>query len=368
MTPQDAVDLVAKAKRFHLVLAPSCKAFANLRPTFLDQGDVVLSVEEVLRADALVQADLVMITGIEAADRARTDATNLLAPLRERVTQLIEAGSSVILLSKYPKMRYPDVPGSSLLQDASDFHPRTRAVATDDHPLLAMPAWADGVDEVDFLTELVSELGTPLVARLDQVLFESPLRPSEALSDLASPELDALYFAGLVIPSGDTFAWTIPRALDALKAAVANTLASTTSPPRDLALTYEYLWKIERRARSALRAKAIQTWGNNWKDSLTNPTYSQRVFDRAGEVAYPGVRRVTNIRDPLEWLSLGELLALREEKPALGDLGMPVTHWRRLAIEVMPIRNQVSHMRLTKPGDLVTLKQWDAVLARFLNG
>lgn len=226
--------------------------------------------------------------------------------------------------------------------------------------------WMRLVTSLAFLTELVAELGTALVARLDQVLFESPLPPSEALSELYPSELDALYFAGLIQPAGDRYGWSIPGAIADLKEAVANSLAATMSPPRDLALAYELLWKIERRVRAALRARAIDQWGSNWKDSLVNPDYFQRVLDRAGEVAYPGVRRVQSLRDPLEWLTLGELLALRNEKAPLGDLGMSATYWRRLAGEVMPIRNQVSHMRLTKPGDLVRLKQWDAILVGFL--
>jgi len=86
-----------------------------------------------------------------------------------------------------------------------------------------------------------------------------------------------------------------------------------------------------------------------------------------GDVAYPGVKKVGLIRDPLEWLTLGELLALRAEKKQVGDLGLDALTWRRLEVDVMPIRNQISHMRLTKPGDISTLKNWDAVLKRRLN-
>lgn len=367
MTSEVAADLVAKARLFHLVIAPTGKAFSNFRQEFTDECETVYSLAEALSDEPPPHGDLVLITDIEKVDVAGIGESNALGPLRERVTQFIRGGASVILLSQYPKMRYPDAPGSSLLHDARDYHPRMRPVAPGDHRLHPLPGWDASQGEATFLTELVAELGTALVARLDQLLFENPLPPSEALSELSASELDALYFAGLIQPAGDRYGWSIPSAIQDLKEAVANSLAATMSPPRDLALAYELLWKIERRVRAALRARAIDEWGGNWKDSLMNPNYFQRVLERARELAYPGVSRVRRLRDPLEWLTLGELLSLRDEKTPLGDLGMSATYWRRLAAEVMPIRNQVSHMRLTKPGDLVKLKQWDAILIGFLN-
>lgn len=363
---EPAADLVAKAKRFRLVLAPCGRAFANLRQSFIDECESVLSLEDALDLKSPPGTGLVMITGLEEVDRKKADESNPLGALRERVNQMLETGSSVILLSRYPKMRYPDVVGSSLLEDACDFHPPTRETAQADHRLHPLPSWDSSLDDVAFLTDLVAELGTPLVARLDQILFENPLRPSDALSDLSAPERDALYFAGLIRPSNDKFIWSIPDAIEDLKGAIANCLAATLTPPRDLALAYESLWKIERRIRAAFRTRAIDQWGGSWKDSLVNPSYSKRVLERAGEVAYPTISKVNATRDPLEWLTLPELLAMREEKTQLGDLGMSATYWRRLANEVIPIRNQVSHMRLTRPGDLAKLKQWDAILSQRL--
>ena len=367
MTRDEAAELVAKAKLFHLVLAPVGKAFSNLSQSFLETCDVVCSLEEILEVEPLPKRSVVAVVGIEAADHGMSEDRNPLGPLRERVTQMMEDECSVILLSRYPKLRFPIVPGSSLLDDARQYHPGMRSTSESGHRLNALPAWDADSNELDFLTELVGELGTPLVARMDQVLFESVLNPTESLSILSAPERDALWFAGLIQPFEDGFAWSIPLALGDLKDAIANCLAATMEPPGDLSRSYEWLWRIERRIRAALRARAVALWGSGWKESLLNASLRKEAIGRASEVAYPGIKKLNPIRDPLEWLTLGELLALREEKTALGDLGMSSIYWRRLRDELGPIRNQISHMRLTRPGDLMKLKEWDAILARMLD-
>lgn len=360
-------DLLAKVERFHLVIAPSSKAFGNFRQDFIDACDTAMTLEEAVRSEPAVYSGLVIITGVEKVEFiGSADGGASLGVLRKRVNAMIAAGSTVVLLSAYPKIRYPEVPGSSILHDACDYHPPLREISGEVHRLGVFPAWDGSEGEITFLTGLVDELGAPLVARLDQILFESPLHHSDVLSDLSSQELSALYFAGLVCPAGEHYRWSIPNAMHELKEAVANSLAGLVTPPRDLSQAYETLWKIERRIRAAIRARAIDQWDKSWKDALMHPEYFERVLDRAGDVAYPGVAKIGAVRDPLDWLTLGELLALREQKTPLGNLGMNNTYWRRLAAEVMPIRNQVSHMRLIKPGDYARLRQWEAILRKCL--
>jgi hypothetical protein len=365
-SPDPAQELVAKARTYRLVLAPSGKAFANLSRSCVDSCDTVLPLAEAVALESVPDAQLVLITDLEAAD-TQAGEWNPLGLLRQRVNEMLDGGASVILLSRYPRIRYPEVAGSSLLEDARDYHPPFRESNRGAHRLHALPAWEAGLDEEEFLTDLVSELGVSLAARLDQILFECPLNPTDAIGELSSPERDALHFAGLIRPVNDSkYGWSIPKAIPDLKEAVANVLASSLAPPRDLAAAYELLWRIERRIRAALRARAIQQWGSEWKSSITSPNYVNKILKRAGEVAYPDIRKVTTTRDPLEWLTLAELLALRQEKEQIADLGMEAIFWRRLETEVMPIRNQVSHMRLTKPGDLGKLKHWEAILTRRL--
>lgn len=367
MSHADADELAHKANLYNLVLAPSGRAFAHLLEAFSERCDATFTMSSVLGITAPPpEISLILITGIEDAD-THWDAgsPNPLGPLRAKVSELLDLGKTVILVSRYPRLRYPKVPGSSLLEDARLFHPCLRTSVPTDHPLHALPSWDPALDEVEFLTDLVSELGTTLAARLDQILYESPHSPQDALSELSSDELDGLHFSGLVTPESGQHKWSIPRGIWPLKDAVANCLASTVSPPRDLGLAFELLWKIERRVRSAMRYQAVRVYGTGWKVSLMHPEYDAKVPDRAA-MSYSRIPPIKNLRDPLEWLTLPELLKLRVDKQSLGTLGLNKSYWPRLSHDVVPIRNQLSHMRFLKPGDLTKLRQWDAILAQHL--
>lgn len=368
MSHPEAEDLAQKANLFNLVLAPAGRAFAHLQEPFGERCDAILTMTEVLAmAEPPQGASLILITGIEKADiHWEAGSPNPLAPLRTRVSEFLDVGISVVLTSRYPRLRYPKVPGSSLLEDARLFHPPLRVAARSEHRLHALPAWDPQLDEVEFLTEVVLDLGVTLVARLDEILYESPHSPQDALGDLSSDELDGLRFAGLVMPDGVRHAWSIPRGIAPLKEAVANCLAATVVPPRDLGHAFELLWKIERRIRSALRHQARQLWPTDWRVALMHPDYEDRVLERARAVSYAHSTAIKTIRDPLEWLTLPELLKLRGDKQRLGSLGLNSLYWPRLASDLIPIRNQISHMRFLKPGDLTRLKQWEAILAQHL--
>lgn len=362
-------DLVAKKARiFKLVLAPRGRAFGDLEGQLARRCDVALSMSDAISmTDSPANARLVMISGIEEADlQFAAGSSHPLGQLRKRVTHFLNDGISVVLLSRYPRLRYPVVPGSSLLEDARHYYPRLRDSSEGDHFLQPMPGWDPSLDEIDFLTEIVMEIGPLLAARLDQILFESPLSPRDALAELSPSELDALRFAGLVTPRDERYGWSIPQGVAQLKEALANCLAATVVPPRDLGHAFEFLWRIERRIRAAIRKKAQSEWGSNWKVSLVRPEFEDQILVRARGVAYNKVARIAAVRDPLEWLTLPELLKLREDKVKLGHLGLDRTFWPRLASDVVPIRNQVSHMRFLMPGDVEKLRRWDALLAQNL--
>jgi len=76
-----------------------------------------------------------------------------------------------------------------------------------------------------------------------------------------------------------------------------------------------------------------------------------------------GARTINEIRNPLEWLSLGELLELVERPPCDG-LGLTAVEWRRFKQDVLPVRNRLSHMRLLKRGDKEVAQQWLTILRR----
>jgi len=282
---------------------------------------------------------------------------DLLAPLRERVFSEIDDGIRFILLSRAPKIAFPDVPGSSLLDDASFAHGPTFAGRFDSVPTCDV----DGRSVDAVLRESLAELGPEVCASLDRVIFESMLLGTEALNSLVARELEALDGAGITTKGHGVRQWAFPRQLVSLKEALSSVLGSQHGAQPQLADVSSGLWTIERLLRSAVRDRACAAWGKQWKKQLLNPTLQAQVLDRARESAYLAATGIGQLRDPLEWLSLGELLQLRDN-PTIGNLGLDAAIWRNFSVQVMPIRNRTAHMRNLHPRDAVDVLKWLRVL------
>lgn len=367
MTAESISDLISsKLRRHRLAIVSTGTAFKCYRDEVTSLCDGTMTVAEFLAAGTPAVRSLV-ITDLEYACTPDGLATLSLGALRARVDEALEAGTAVLLASAYPKMRYPEVPGSSLLDDASTVHLPLKPSRAGE-PLSCFPSWTADVKTSDWMKSLLDELGLDLISRLDEVLYESQLPPIDALNALAPNELDSLYFAGLIRPSGEAYGWASSGMLPVLKEAVASVLANSTSITSDLPTVFELLWQIERRIRAVYRQTAIDVWGDQWKEvCLASEDLKRKVLLRAGDFAYRGVKKLSVLRDPLEWLTLSELLNLRQEKAgSVGDFGIDPTLWRTFALEVLPIRNQVSHMRLTRPRDLLTLKAWANLMRKQL--
>ncbi len=365
MSTEDCLDSVSsKLSQYPLVLVPSTTAFGRMTADVAALCDEQLTVDEYLETPVPTARCSICVTDLESICRKGGGGgrPHPLGLLRAKTDELLAGGSRVVMLSKYPRIRYPKVPGSSVLEDAKVVHLPLLPEASGD-PLGRFPGWRAGDDPVAWLRDVVGELGLELAARLDEALFESPQPPREALNALRSVELDALYFAGLIVPGVTDFEWSSSGLIKPLKEALSDYIASSVVPPGGLAEAYELLWGCERILRRAIRSAAIAKWGNGWKSDCLTAGLDVEILKRAGEVAYKNVRRTGRIRDPLEWLTLSELLALRQDRASeLGALGLESSVWRRFSQEVLPIRHQVSHMRLIGPEDLDRLSRWHHLL------
>ena len=74
---------------------------------------------------------------------------------------------------------------------------------------------------------------------------------------------------------------------------------------------------------------------------------------------------VRELRDPLEWLTLSELLDIITSK-RIGGLGVALHIWQKFREQVLPIRNRLSHMRLLKSRDEETVSIWVGVIRQTL--
>lgn len=298
-------------------------------------------------------------TGLIVLDKVEVlvsqESHRRLAPLRERVHEAVEEGSRFILLSRSPRVAFPDVSGSSLLHDASFIRgPRITGSGASCLPVCD----EDGLSESEALSKVVAELGPAVCEALDRIVYEEELQGGEALALLTAREREALEGAGLVSPaSSDGSQWNLPSHLTPLKAALADALSSFTEPQEQLDRVTSGLWQIERILRREVRSRAIESRGDGWKAGLLNKDLRAKVLERAQESAYLTARSVKALRDPLEWLSLGELLDVVGSKE-MGKLGVSDPHWRQFKTSILPIRNRTAHMRNLKPGDAEQVTRW----------
>ncbi|MGM7669133.1 hypothetical protein [Microbacterium sp. A93] len=285
-------------------------------------------------------------------------AASKMGALRERVFRDVDAGHSVVLVSRAPRIAFPPVVGSALIDDAGLAHA----------PTLKYPGAAywpvcveDGVSADEALYQALTEIGTDLCASLDRVVYENLLTEEDALGAFSARELEAFDGSSLTAHDGATRAWNFPKYLLPLKKALDNVLADALDPQEQLADVSAGLWKIERIIRQAVRRRAITAWGETWRTQCLNGDLPSKVLERATESAYLGAVSLKQVRDPLEWLSLGELLQLKD-RIEIGDLGLTPVHWKQFGAQVMPIRNRLAHMRSLRPEDAVEVTKWRRVL------
>ncbi|ODT12127.1 MAG: hypothetical protein ABS61_00495 [Microbacterium sp. SCN 70-18] len=316
----------------------------------------VTRVRDYLQPDGPPTTGTVVIDGMESLTM-QSEATQMGA-LRERVFSDVEAGGRVILLSRAPRIAFPPVVGSSLLDDASLAHaPVVKCTGAHEWPTCV----EDGASPADVLCRALTELGMDLSASLDRVVYESLLIGQSALGLLNARELEALDGSSLTAPDGATRTWNFPKHLGPLKKALDEVLADALEPQQQLAEVSSGLWKIERIIRREVRRRAIAAWAENWRTQCLNGDLPEKVLERASESAYMGATSVKQLRDPLEWLSLGELLQLKD-RSQIGDLGLSAAHWRQFSAQIMPIRNRLAHMRSLRPEDAADVVKWQRVL------
>ena len=99
---------------------------------------------------------------------------------------------------------------------------------------------------------------------------------------------------------------------------------------------------------------------DKWRRGLLESDLEDEVLRRASRWQHVGPT-IDSVRDPLEWISLNELLSLVVSNKMKG-LGIEGSLWARFQNEVVPIRNRVGHMRLTSEQEAKRIRHWKGVL------
>ncbi len=312
--------------------------------------------------------DVVFVTKIEGLSQQRHGQGAGLGVLREQVHAMLDAGVDVCLVSGLPRIGYPPTPGSSLLLDAHVFQMDSCRRALADDTALDTAALERPPRQAEEVRQLLDRLGLDALSALDRLIFDmgATTRPDSAL--VAPLEWEALRGSGLVELQADENQHVIRTPLGVLMATLTDVLAENLAVQHDLAHVVVGLTELELRLRRAARAKAIEVFGVKWRAQVFNESLNQAVLERATADAFSPPQSVKSLRDPFEWLSLGELLEVVRNGKWCDRLGLEDRYWRRLGENVLPVRNRVSHMRLLRRGDLDTIRTWCVALSRALDG
>lgn len=345
-----------KAKQLSVVFLQVGISNEPARRALLASDLTVLGVGDYMESKRGDVDGTLVIDGMEKFVNPAADVS--LGALRERVFGDVEDGTRVILLSRAPRIAFPAVVGSSLLDDASFAHaPVLKCQGAEQFPTCA----EDGANPAEVLHHTLRELGSELCASLDRVIYENSLIGEMALTTLNARELEALDGAGITARTGTLREWNFPKYLMPLKNALDVALADDVVPQHHLAEVSAGLWKIERIIRREIRRRAITAWDQQWRQQCLKGDLPGKVLERATEAAYLGATSIKQLRDPLEWLSLGELLQIKD-RTEIGDLGLNTALWRNFSAQIMPIRNRLAHMRALRPEDAAEVVKWQRVL------
>ncbi|WP_245848992.1 hypothetical protein [Lentzea kentuckyensis] len=323
-----------------------------------------------MKADAFAAGDCetdentttVVLDDVEVFAATGNSQGTTLGALRQKVNELCDQDIMVCLVSRRPRNAFAPVTGSNLLVDAS---PCYLPLLNEDecldgtHNTAGPTLPAVGLDEncdLDALLRATArELGVNVLTELDFALFEAR-HGINFPRELDPVIVDALRSAGLLHLVGEEPKFVLTR-LERLSDAIAEAMAEAVTPQDDLAAVSDGLWQIERTIRRFLRSAAIDQSPANWRKELLNADLAGKVLGRARGDVNVTARSIAELRDPIEWLSLGELLELVQSKKFSGLFWDDLT-WRLFKNDVVPIRNRLSHMRLLKKGDKATVRMW----------
>ncbi|WP_156906036.1 hypothetical protein [Agrococcus lahaulensis] len=349
--------------RHRLVFLHAGSLFEPLRHRLLDalRGSKT-SVSDRATWAELRAEDAVIVTDLE---QCVTSSDNVLGEVREVVLALLDEGAKVCLVSRAPRIAYRSVPGSSVLEDAAlallaPLRREELAISPEERAPRGWPlpcvTTASPLDQAKYGNAL-DELGQGLVSALDHALFEVDPKNQDGLGFLGARELEGLRGAGIVcLDANKVPRLTASSSAKVLREAISHHISHTTTASDTLSPVVTGLWAIERMLRAAVRTKAIEQYGAAWRLSCIG-ALKDEVLRRAQLDSSIGAKSVEDLRDPLEWLTMGELLELiRGEK--FGQLGIEPVIWRKLQEQLLPIRNRLAHMRMLKADDHEIVQMW----------
>jgi hypothetical protein len=330
-----------------------------------------------------------------------------LANWRAAVTDLLGrcTETRIVLSTSSPKAALGGCPGSQLIADAAAAFVRPEPAALVDaaaeastHPRNDLERWsawyehrpslvlsiasivepgapkklqlraADDTAQVEYAAAF-EELGPDILATLDYYVTELA-RLTVDYNELDPKLIEALRgaaFAG-VENEGRTITLLPGKDKARMQHALRTVVDSTTQIPGGYVQCVEQLWFIERALRAEVQRLLIDRHGvHEWKRHVPEDAkVEERLVGRAAQEAFPLATSCEDLPNPVEWLTLGELIALIASRgDTLGQpFGMPCAYWEKLRTELAPVRDRIAHMRLLRDGDDRVVRKWNHQVSR----
>lgn len=288
---------------------------------------------------------------VDRVDKLIYNQSGSLGKLRSYVGSLTSRNCRVALSSRRPRASYPSLIGSEVIADSKPLR-----FSFSDEQLEKIHELIQG--EAEFLVEVLRELDFSTVESLSACLWDGA--GESGLSVLPSMSAESLLGAGLLkAEDGDLrLNSSVPVGLlrDRASSVYANSLEGSDNGKS----CYQEIWVIERSLRNKMREWLMNSGsvgGQSWRDLIAPDKLKSDIIERAQVGGFPHVSKIKELQDPLEWLTLGELLDLREKK-SMGDLGMSSRHWKLLRDDLIPVRNRIMHMRQVTYADLEMTRRW----------
>ncbi len=305
----------------------------------------------------------------------------------------MQVGASLLLFSRAPKVALGDCDGSQLVMDAKavfaqPWSEEEQSVILDRVGALerqasyfqfsgGLPGLCDallsvprsGMQEAERralaaealrerIALAVSELGWRVAVALeDKLAREQSIEVDSARDDPLIVE--ALRGSGLLVMGDDGRGVLLSDRVRAhLTEGVRSALDGVVDAPGDVKEVLAGLWEIERRIRAIVGRQARKQHGKGWRASLLDPDLERRVMERVEKDASLPVASISQVPNPLDWLTLDELLDLFADSRLPMPNRLPSAFWRLARQELVPVRNRAAHVRLPALHDAETVRRW----------
>lgn len=355
-------ELLQQCARWNIVFVQLGDAFPSTREAILHCVDSVVEVEDYIANIGSEEGTIRLVSNVE---HLLVPGAPSLGRLRERVIADRENGIRVVLLSRQPRIAFPNPPGSEVLHDSKMVPPPAYLSQDGEQANFGLEATQEGTPPEIVVAQALRELGEAACAGLDALMFEDG-RQAQELNAMEESLQDALLSSGLIVAYHGELRWAVDDAGECLRTALGDVIAGMRKPQPDFARVSENCWVIERLVKQALRARAKVLWGVTWGPELLGPELSSAALNRAANGTYPAANHLLDLRDPLEWLTLAETLDVRARSD-VGSLGVQNSMWLKLRMELLPVKDRVERSQLMRKPDVDVTHRWVSLLTMRLS-